>query len=431
MLRNSLNHSRRRTLEPTRLRSARVALCLLLALLLTALGSLGSAPAQAVPKPDPQATTSAKPEGKRDKQGMYVTPKIADGSAAPRLWAESWMVASLDSGQVLSEKDPEKKLWPASVLKLLTGLALIDQFPTAADREKKYKATRAEENVDGTRVGLEAGHSYTIDSLFHAMLMMSANDAAYALGQAAGGQAKGLALLNKKARAIGMTGTTAKTFNGLDAKGQAMTCHDLVVLAKHFTQNKYLMQVAGTTNYRFDTGLSDKQKKTQAKKQAKAKKAGKTFTGTPAFMEVSNHTKIAGVVPGGLGLKNGYTIKARGSFVAVVKRGGKTFVAAILKATDQPRQPAIDMLDWAFKQTAPKPVDTIDFEAIDQSVAKVGPIPTAQNPAGAAAQNPADNRVFGDSAALWGGGLMLVIVVLGIGFIVGKRMRRASRARHR
>lgn len=389
----------------------------------TPVSSSRLSPAQATP-----AGTSKKHAGssatKRDANGMYVSSPVADGTPAPKPWAASWALGSLDSGDILAQKKPEKRLWPASVLKLLTGLALIDEFP---DRTKKYKATHQCEEVDGTAVGLEKGRTYTVDELFHAMLMMSANDAAYALADAAGGQKHALALMNKKARQIGMNGTVAKTPNGLDAKGQAMTARDLLVLAKHFVANKYLMQVVGTKTYRFDTGLTKHQRKAQKKRAKRAKKLGRKFTKTPRFYEIANHTQIVGKLKGGLGLKNGYTIKARGSFVAAAKRGGKTYAVAILKSTDQPRKPAIDMLNWAFNQKSPHAVGNIDFDAIDKTrpraVAK--PAPTGTTAAHQAARARQDGALS-DSAALWGGGLLLAIVVIGIGVIVAKRSKHSS-----
>ena len=93
-------------------------------------------------------------------------------------------------------------------------------------------------------------NKYSIDLLFHAMLMSSANDAANALGRAAGGQDKAVNLMNEKAAELGMSNTQAKNTSGLDAKGPVHDGRaDLMKLAWAVCEDDYLMKVIGTETY--------------------------------------------------------------------------------------------------------------------------------------------------------------------------------------
>ena len=292
---------------------------------------------------------------------LYESPKnLGNGAPAPKPVAGAWLVGNLDTGEVLVEENPEFVSSPASVQKLLTALALVDEFP---DKGKKYTARESDVTIDGTRVGMLRDNAYTIDQLFHAMLMGSANDAAHALGEAAGGQDRALELIAAKAGELGMTHTTAGTTTGLDAAGQGTTVRDLFILAKAFTTDDYLMKIAGATTYTFPGG-KDRDKNNQK---------------VPGF-EIQNHTGIVGNVDGGLGLKNGYTDAARGSFIAVAERGGTTYASVVLKSENSTRQAAIDLLEWAFSQKKPAPVATV---ALSPS-----PTPTAA-PAAESATPPA------------------------------------------
>nr|WP_306439939.1 serine hydrolase [Brevibacterium sp. 91QC2O2] len=286
--------------------------------------------------------------------GAVHAPDPAEAAkprGVPSVDASSYIIGSLDTGNVLAACNRNDQMRPASTLKLLTALGLADYYK---DKKTRIKISKATAGVEPTKIGVKAGYSYTADQLFHAMLIMSANDASQALAQGAGGTKKAMAIVNAKAKQIGMKNTVAKTPNGLDAPGQHVTAKDMMVLAKHFTQNKYLMSVVKKTSYTFPGGVKYK---TKGGKQVVSKRSGS--------QKIYSHTKIAGFIKGGQGLKNGWTSKALGTFVAVAKRGGKSYVVVILHSSDQPRRPAIDMLDWAFTHRSAS-VGKVDFKKLEQ-----------------------------------------------------------------
>jgi D-alanyl-D-alanine carboxypeptidase (penicillin-binding protein 5/6) len=277
------------------------------------------APAHAVPQPA-ESTAPA-----------YVSPEdLGDGAKPPKPTGTSWLVGDLDSGELHVAKNVEERHAPASTIKLLTALALVDEFD---DKKKKVTAEFEDMEIDGTKVGLMQTNKYSIDLLFHAMLMSSANDAANALGRAAGGQDKAVKLMNEKAAELGMSNTQAKNTSGLDAKGQYTTAEDLMKLAWAVCEDDYLMKVIGTETFKFPGG-----KNPQTKEKFKG-------------YEIQNHTKIVGRVDGGLGLKNGFTRAAKGSYVAVAERDGHRVVTTMLGIDNNSRQVAVDLLEWDFARS--------------------------------------------------------------------------------
>ena len=316
-------------------------------------------PAQAVPQPAESTAPT------------YVSPDdLGDGAKPPKPTGTSWLVGDLDSGELHVAKNVEKRHAPASTIKLLTALALVDEFD---DKKKKVTAEFEDMEIDGTKVGLMQTNKYSIDLLFHAMLMSSANDAANALGRAAGGQDKAVKLMNEKAAELGMSNTQAKNTSGLDAKGQYTTAEDLMKLAWAVCEDDYLMKVIGTETFEFPGG-----KNPQTKEKFKG-------------YEIQNHTKIVGQVDGGLGLKNGFTRSAKGSYVAVAERDGHRVVTTMLGIDNNSRQVAVDLLEWDFAQKSPKSLQTVPVGV--QATAEADPTATGSSSDAGGAESDSSGEV--------------------------------------
>ncbi|MDN5606394.1 MAG: D-alanyl-D-alanine carboxypeptidase, partial [Kocuria sp.] len=168
---------------------------------------------------------------------------------------------------------------------------------------------------------------------------------------------------------------------GLDAKGQYTTAEDLMKLAWAVCEDDYLMKVIGTETYQFPGGTNPETKE--------------KFKG----YEIQNHTKIAGQVDGGLGLKNGFTRAAKGSYVAVAERDGHRVVATMLGIDNNSRQAAVALLEWDFAQTAPKSLQTVPVGV--QATAEAVPTATgSSSDAGGAdsdASGAAESKVTDES----------------------------------
>jgi D-alanyl-D-alanine carboxypeptidase (penicillin-binding protein 5/6) len=256
--------------------------------------------------------------GKRlGSQGTVV------GSAAPDLpdglTATSWLVADLDSGKVLAAKDAHGRYAPASTLKALTAVALIPVL----DADRKVVPVFDDLNVEGSKVGLVERVGYPVHELFSALMMVSGNDAANVLASAAGGQAATAALMNDKARSLQAHDTRAVNPHGLDAEGQVSSAYDLALIAR-----------AGMADPAF-AGYA-------------AAKRGSVSAPGSARIEMYTKNKLLKSYEGALGIKNGYTSRARASFVGAAERDGRRLVVTLMRAEPKVADEAVKLLDWGF-----------------------------------------------------------------------------------
>ncbi len=135
--------------------------------------------------------------------------------AAPDGPARAWLIADMDSGAILAGKDPYGSFAPASTIKVLLAMVVLDHLSPAA-------AVRANANhtkVECSCVGLVPGQVYTTRQLLEGLLMVSGNDAANLLGDMLGGYRAAIARMTAKAQSLGARNTRALSPSGLDGPG--------------------------------------------------------------------------------------------------------------------------------------------------------------------------------------------------------------------
>jgi D-alanyl-D-alanine carboxypeptidase (penicillin-binding protein 5/6) len=246
-----------------------------------------------------------------------LTPGIA---APPAVKAAAYVLADLDTGQVLAAKNAHLRLAPASTLKTLTALTFIPRLkPTLGIRISYDDAA-----VDGTKVGVVPGHWYAADTLFKAMLMMSANDAAMAVATAQQSLPDGLRLMNAEAARLQAYDTVAKTPNGLDARGQTSSAYDLALISR-----------AGLALPSFRADVATR----------------RAFFPAPGHKhyEIYTHDHLLLNYRGAFGVKNGYTVAAKASFIGAAARGGHRLIVALMRGEPTLWMDAAHLLDWGFR----------------------------------------------------------------------------------
>ncbi len=334
------------------------------------------------PAPPLPAAVSAVGGARLGAHGLQAD--LPDAAAAPpTLRATAWLVADLDTGDVLAACNAHVPLAPASTLKLLTALALMDAVPAPT----RYTATQDAASVDGTRAGLVAGSRYTADDLWHGLLMSSANDCAYALAELAGGQQVAARSLQRRARALGAADTHVVNTSGLDAPGQVSSVYDLAVFARAALAEPRIVALAQQRRYAFPA-------------------AGTALGGgTRASFQIQNHDRLLFNYPGATGLKNGWTSHAGGSFVGTAARDGHSYVAVILRADTNTWRATAALLDWAFA-TGPvvRPVGTLDAPPIAETSPTPSPRDQPGGPAIGAARAGNGLDAHRPTALAWAGG---------------------------
>ena len=141
--------------------------------------------------------------------------------------ALSGVVLDAKTGMVLYAKNPQIKIPPASTVKLLTAMVVLDHLPL----HKKVKISRNAEETPSVAPFLREGEVYTVEDLLNLMLIKSSNQAAVALAEAVSGTEENFSvLLNAKAKALGLQNSKFRTASGLPASDQYTTAYDVAFL---------------------------------------------------------------------------------------------------------------------------------------------------------------------------------------------------------
>jgi D-alanyl-D-alanine carboxypeptidase (penicillin-binding protein 5/6) len=253
---------------------------------------------------------------------------VGNVAAPPDGPAPAWIVADLDTGQVLAERAADIPHPPASTIKTLLVLTALDEV---TDLNATVVGTEADTHVECTCAGIEPGRAYTARQLLDAILLTSGNDAANALADMIGGYDTAVAKMNAKAAAIGALGTHASTPSGLDGPGGsgATTPHDLAVIFRAAIINPVFAQIIAQPAATFPTKAGDR--------------------------PLVNDDELLHRYPGTLGGKTGFTDAAKKTFVAAADRGGRRLVIAMMYGLIKEGGPtywdqAMGLFDWGFAQ---------------------------------------------------------------------------------
>lgn len=354
----------------------------------------------------PAVATVPEPVGGPLLTGASPVSDVPQGvPQPPALAATSYLLADLTTGAVLAAKAPHARALPASTLKMLTALTVVPLLSPS----QRYTAV-PQDVVDGSKVGMSPGASYTVQQMLQAMMLSSGNDAATGLARAAGGVPQTVAMMQEQALALGALDTVVKDPSGLDAPGQATSAYDLALIARAALRIPEIQQLVSTKQARFP---------------------GKSEPGRPrTSYEIQNHNSLLRNYPGAIGVKNGYTVAARWTVVGAATRGDKTYVVTALTRTDRSWRPTAALLDWAFTYGAQaRPIGQLVEPGAAGSVAD----PTSESqPDALAAVRPIDTPA-GTPPRTWvgAGGLtsaVLVVSVLGLSARARRRQLRAARA---
>jgi D-alanyl-D-alanine carboxypeptidase (penicillin-binding protein 5/6) len=319
--------------RPPGVPAAAVAAGILAAITLPAAVALPAAsPAIALPAAPP--ATPRQDVGGPDlaSTGIVVNYLSRRSRRLPRVPASAYVIADAGTGQVLAAKDPHGLFPPASTLKVLTAITLIPLLNPNA----MVVASRQAADTQPTDAGLLAGHAYRVFDLFHALLMISANDAAVALAQATGSLAHGVALINAEARRLQAYDVVAKTPNGLPAPGQVVSAYDEALIARQALRMPAFM--------RYDSDLAMRFK-------VKRKK----------WETLVNQNTLLTQYRGGIGGKIGWTIAARATYIGLARRHGVTLIVTVLHCTPLKEITTGErLLNWGFAMDGKvRPVGTL------------------------------------------------------------------------
>lgn len=268
-------------------------------------------------EPDGRAASDGKDaSGKSvgaERSGGYVPVSRAETAEyfpAVSVGAHSAALMCAESGELLYELSPDELRPMASTTKIMTALVAIEN----ASLDTVATVSPDAVGIIGSSVYLRDGEQITLESLLYALLLESANDAATQIAITVGGDEAGfVAMMNEKAKQLGLSHTHFSNPHGLDSDGHYTTARELAAIAAAALENETFAEMAGTY-----------------------KKVISTEDGSISRLLV-NHNRMLRSYDGAIGVKTGYTSGAGRCLVSAARRDGVTLIAVTLD----------DHRDWA------------------------------------------------------------------------------------
>lgn len=215
------------------------------------------------------------------------------------------LLVEADTGRVIEQKEAGRPWHPASVTKLMTVYVALNAVRNGRLKfDTPITVSPAAAAQQPSKMGFKVGTVVTLDNALKMVLVKSANDMAWLVGEGvAGSMPAFIAEMNATAAHLGMTGTHFENPNGLPDPAQVTTARDLAILARaiiyHFPEQEALFRIP-------------------------AIKIGKVV--------LRNYNRLIDRYPGADGMKTGFVCGSGYNLVATATRGNKRLIAVILGA---------------------------------------------------------------------------------------------------
>lgn len=185
-----------------------------------------------------------------------VAPVWAATPKRPTITAGGAVTYCQNTGEIIYSKNKDKRFAPYSTTKMMTALLAVQHLPM--DQEVTISERAAQEGE--ATMNLVPGEIVTVKDLVYGTLILSGNDAAWALAEAVSGNVnKFVKLMNKTAKNIGCENTHFSNPNGMDEKDHYSTAYDMMLITKLALSNETICTAAGTVKYKMEaTNKSDK-----------------------------------------------------------------------------------------------------------------------------------------------------------------------------
>ncbi len=230
--------------------------------------------------------------------------------AKPPMTCKSAILFNSTKGKRLFGKDVGRKVLPASTVKIMTALIVLERLPL----DQYVTVGPAATNVQPTKLNLAPGEQYRVADLLSAILLKSANDASVVLAEAvAGSEEKFVDLMNQRAQQLGARNTKFANCHGLPTKGrtQYTTAYDMSLVFMKALKHSFFRETI------------------KRKYKAIYSSAGRQIT-------LKSHNKIlfSGWEKEIYG-KTGYTRAAGTCFVGTLNDRGNTLVIGVFGCNDR------------------------------------------------------------------------------------------------
>ena len=295
----------------------------------------GSASSQKVGSASSHSSSSSKKKSSsRHSRRKAGPPPVIEGGEGLRLNVKSALLMNLTTGKVYFTQNPDERIPPASITKVITLFLVRDALAQGRVKaDTLIPVSSQATHTGGSTMSLYKGEKVPLSEIIKGISVVSANNACVAVAEYMGKGDSGrfVGQMNAKAKSLGMTRTTFRNPNGLPASGQYSSARDIAKLSAAYLR-KYpeSLSIHSMTSHTYH---------------------GATHR---------NANPLLGRYDGADGLKTGFVCESGFNITATAKRGDTRLIAVVMGA-QSPIVRAVEterLLDYGFAQAAtdvPKP----------------------------------------------------------------------------
>lgn len=266
----------------------------------------------------------------------YAASSVLDGM---KVKADAALLMNMDSDTVLFQQDADKKIYPASITKVMTALLVLEAVESGQltmDQKLTAGATMWDGlDWDTSTADIKMGEKLTVKELLSCMLIASAGEAANVLAVGVSGSIESFVQkMNEKAAAIGCTGTHFTNPSGMPDTDHYTTCNDIYLMAKAAMQYEEFRKIVAETECKVrKTNMSDV----------------RDYFSTNGLL--SNMRYAGYMYSSCIGIKTGYTDEAGYCLLSAAQQNGKTLVAVVM-GCDNPVDKAGNVKRLQFSESS-------------------------------------------------------------------------------
>lgn len=169
--------------------------------------------------------------------------------AGPDISADGAIVIEAGTGSILYQKNIFEKYYPASTTKILTTLVALENSEMNEIVTVSYAADNYVSKTS-SRMGLVEGEQITMEQALYGIMLESANEATYAVGEHVGGSiARFIKMMNAKAESLGCEHSHFANSHGLHDDDHYTCPYDMALISRDAYKNKEFMEITGTATY--------------------------------------------------------------------------------------------------------------------------------------------------------------------------------------
>lgn len=287
--------------------------------------------------------SAAEPSSEDTSEG--TTEAVTDPSKPPEIASDAAIVMDAKTGQILYEKNAYTRNYPASITKILTALLAIEHGDLASTITMSYDAVWGIER-GSSHIALDVDEQIKFEDALYAVLLVSANEAAWAIAEQVGGTLDNFcSMMNKEAKDLGCLDTNFVNANGLHDDNHYTTAYDMALITREALKYDKFREITSTTYYEIPP----------------------TNKNTTRYLNQDNRLILPASVyyyEDCLGGKTGFTDQAGGTLVTWAKRDETELICVVMHASSNADnyKDSIALYDYCFDNYYPvQPVTNYIF----------------------------------------------------------------------